>query len=235
MSRRWKEIKEDPARLSKYNDRARQTQNEAEELGDDSQNEQTMVDRPAVKQLKKAPKTQFVDTDSDDSDDEQGPTTKQPQKASKASEFVNKGMDDEQGQQPKKAPKAPGYSGDEQGPTVKCIMMHSTEDGQEPSVKKLQKTSKILKFVDTGPGAEDEQGPTVKKPQKASKIPGGSDDESSQKTPLWEPTKKPPAIGRTPAVSSTHILTSGVRKGKQCRVRASDETGKFCIYHKGQT
>ena len=36
VSRRWKEIKEDPARLSEYNDRARQVQNEAEEPGDDS-------------------------------------------------------------------------------------------------------------------------------------------------------------------------------------------------------
>ena len=31
VSRRWKEIKEDPARLSAYNDRARQMKNEAED------------------------------------------------------------------------------------------------------------------------------------------------------------------------------------------------------------
>ena len=91
VSRRWKEIKEDPARLFEYNDRARQMQNEAEELGDDSQNEQTMVDRPAAKQPTKAPKTpELVDTDSDYLDDEQEPTAKQPRKASKASEFVDK-------------------------------------------------------------------------------------------------------------------------------------------------
>ena len=35
MSRRWKEVKEDPARLSEYNDMVRQMQNEAE----DPQNE----------------------------------------------------------------------------------------------------------------------------------------------------------------------------------------------------
>ena len=131
MSRRWKEIKEDPARLSEYNDRARQMQNEAEESGDDSQNEKTMVlekvpktpgfvddmdseQGPAAKQPKKAPKTpEFVDTDSDDSDDEQEPTAKHPQKASKASGFVDTDTKDEQGQQPKKVPE---YSDDEKGP-----------------------------------------------------------------------------------------------------------------------
>ena len=44
--------------------------------------------------------------------------------------------------------------------------MYSAEDEQEPATKKLQKTSKILKFVDTGPGAEYEQGPTIKNLQK---------------------------------------------------------------------
>ena len=43
--------------------------------------------------------------------------------------------------------------------------MYRTEDEQEPIVKQLQKTSKILKFVNTG--TEDEQEPTVKQPQKA--------------------------------------------------------------------
>ena len=63
VSKRWKEIKKDPERLSAYNDRARQMKNEAEELGDDSQNEKTVVDRPAVKHPKKALKTpEFVDT-----------------------------------------------------------------------------------------------------------------------------------------------------------------------------
>ena len=70
VSRRWKEIKKDPARLTEYNDRARQMQNEAEELGDDSQNKKTMADRPKTKHLEKVPKTpEFVDTDSDDRDD----------------------------------------------------------------------------------------------------------------------------------------------------------------------
>ena len=77
VSRKWKEIREDPARLSVYNDRPRQMKNEAEKttkLGDDSlvsrtkQHEKTMAERSAAKQPQKAPKTQeFVNTDSDDS------------------------------------------------------------------------------------------------------------------------------------------------------------------------
>ena len=60
VAKRWKEIKEDPARLSKSNDRARQMQNEAEELGDDSQNEKTMLDMPTAKHLKKSTKSTRV-------------------------------------------------------------------------------------------------------------------------------------------------------------------------------
>ena len=58
--------------------------NKAEEPGDDSQNEKTVVDRPTAKQPQKAPKSPgFVDTDSDDSDDEQERIVKKPQKAQK--------------------------------------------------------------------------------------------------------------------------------------------------------
>ena len=62
MSRRWNEIKEDPSRLSVYNDRARQMKNEAEKptkLGDDSsvsrteQHEKTIAERATVKKKKK--------------------------------------------------------------------------------------------------------------------------------------------------------------------------------------
>ena len=124
VSRRWKEIKEDPARLSKYNDRVRQMQNEAEKPGDDSQNEKTMVDRPTAKHLKKVSKTpEFVDTDSDDTDKEQESTAKQPKKVPKTLEFVDTDSDDEQEQQPKKTSE---YSNDEQVPAVnyqKCIVM----------------------------------------------------------------------------------------------------------------
>ena len=62
VSKRWKEIKEDPAKLSAYNDSTRQMKNEAEKptkLGDDSsvssteQYEKMMVARSAVKKKKK--------------------------------------------------------------------------------------------------------------------------------------------------------------------------------------
>ena len=54
MSRRWKEIKEDPARLSAYNDSARQMKNHTKISGDDSSiHEKSVTGRSAVKQPKK--------------------------------------------------------------------------------------------------------------------------------------------------------------------------------------
>ena len=58
VSKTWNDIKEDPARLTVYNDRARKMKNEAEKptkLGDDSsvsrmeQHEKTMAERATVK------------------------------------------------------------------------------------------------------------------------------------------------------------------------------------------
>ena len=206
MSKRWKEIKEDPARLSEYNDRARQMQNEAEEPGDDSQNEKTRADGPTAKQPKKVPKTpELVDTDSDDSDDEQEPVVEQPKKVPKTPEFVDTDSDDsDNDQEPvaeqlQKASKTPEYSDNEQIPAVnyqKCIVMYSTEDEQEPIVKQPQKASKIQ---------------TMKA--------------------LRKPTSLVPVKPKF-AAGCTYILTKGIRKGKQCRFRASDETGKFCYHHK---
>ena len=113
MLRRWKEIKEDPARLSEYNDSARQMQNEAEEPGDDSQNEKTRADGPTAKQPKKVPKTpELVDTDSDDSDGEQEPVVEQPKKVPKTPELVDTDSDDEQEpvvEQLQKASKTPEF------------------------------------------------------------------------------------------------------------------------------
>ena len=86
VSKMWKEIKEDPARLSAYNDRVRQIKNEAEKLGVDSQNEKAMADRLAVRLPKKALKSpEFVDTDLDDSDDEQEHIVKKTPKSTKTS------------------------------------------------------------------------------------------------------------------------------------------------------
>ena len=105
--------------------------------------------------------------------------------------------------------------------------MYSAEDEQEPALKKLQKTSKILMFVDTDPGAEYEQGPTIKQPQKALKISGDEDPQETSPALV-----KPAKIPNFAAASWTYILTKGIRKGKQCRFRASDEAGKFCHHHK---
>ena len=71
MSRRWKEIKEDPVRLSACNDKAWQMKNEAENMGDDSSvHEKTLAERSAVKQPQKTPKTaEFVDTDRNTEDE----------------------------------------------------------------------------------------------------------------------------------------------------------------------
>ena len=105
--------------------------------------------------------------------------------------------------------------------------MYSTEDEQEPAVKKLQKASKIPKFVDTGSSTENEQGLTAKQPQKASKI----HDENPQETSLVHKELAKPEK-KLPDPSCTHIFTSRIRKGKQCRLKASDKTGKFCHHHK---
>ena len=115
VSRRWKEIKEDPERLSAYNDRTRQMKNEAEESGDDSQNEKTVVDETTVKHPQKAPKIpRIADTGLDDPNDEQERVVKQPKKAPKTSEFVDTDSDD-------------------------------TDDEQEPAVKQPQKVIKNTK------------------------------------------------------------------------------------------
>ena len=156
MLRRWKEIKEDPARLSEYNDRARQMQNEAEEPGDDSQNEKTRADGPTAKQPKKVPKTpELVDTDSNDSDDEQEPVVEQSKKVPKTPELVDTDSDDSDDEQepvveqPKKVPKTPE------------LVDTDSDDEQEPVVEQLQKASKTPEFVDTD--TDDEQERRLKK------------------------------------------------------------------------
>ena len=93
VSRRWKEIKEDPARLSAYNDRARQIKDVDPSVS--SMEQQTMTER----QFQKVPQSpEFVDTDSDDSDtedeEEQEPAVKQPKEVPKSPEFVDTDPDD---------------------------------------------------------------------------------------------------------------------------------------------
>ena len=116
---------------------------------------------------------------------------------------------------------------------------------ERSAVRQPKKAPITLKFVDTDlDDSDDEQEPAefvytdpntslllpaVKHPRKAPKT-SGPDDEDPRKTSSG-------LVQREPAkpASCTYILTSGVRKGKQCRLKASGEAGKFCKYHKGQT
>ena len=47
-----------------------------------------------------------------------------------------------------------------------------------------------------------------------------------------QPVETSSAACCTPVTSCTYILTSGLRKDKKCKQKASDETGKFCHLHK---
>ena len=112
VSRRWKKIKYDPARLSAHNDRTRQMKNEPTKLGNDSSvHEKTVAERSAIKQSQKAPKTpEFVDTGSNDSDNE---NEEKPKKGSGNGKKVKKTS------QPKSSPKPPKFidsSNEEQRP-----------------------------------------------------------------------------------------------------------------------
>ena len=78
-------------------------------------------------------------------------------------------------------------------------------------------------FVDTNSDDEQELQKTSggeQEPQKASKRPKLVDKGPGDK----DPAAKIPRY-------CTHILTKGIRKGKQCGFRTSDETGK-CHHHK---
>ena len=89
MSRRWKDIKEDPTRLSAYIDRARQMRDDDPLVS--SIKQQTITER----QPKLAPKTtEFVE--SDDSDDEESDDEEEKNPAGKRIRSL-----------PKKAPKNP--------------------------------------------------------------------------------------------------------------------------------
>ena len=99
-------------------------------------------------------------------------TTKQPQKAPKTPEFVDTDSDD---------------SDDEQGPAVKCIVMYSTENEQEPVVKQPQKIPKTPEFVDTD--SDDSGDKQERQPKKASKIPKFVDTEVEQEATVKQPQK----------------------------------------------
>ena len=89
---------------------------------------------------------------------------------------------------------------------------------------------------------EDEE----EQPKKGPKSPEWFEDDSDNKNE--EPHSSPGPVNKEPAqsvktpstashtsvTSCTYILTSGLKKGKQCKLKASDERGKFCHLHKRQ-
>ena len=89
---------------------------------------------------------------------------------------------------------------------------------------------------------EDEE----EQPKKGPKSPEWFEDDSDNKNeePHSSPgpvnkepaqsVKTPSTASHTPVTSCTYILSSGLKKGKQCKLKASDETGKFCHLHKRQ-
>ena len=108
----------------------------------------------------------------------------------------------------------------------------SGNEEQEPKRQPL-KAPKSPEFVDTDTeDSDDEESDDSDNeeeephPQKASLVP-------VNKEPT-QPAKDHFAASRTPVTSCTYILTYGVRKGKQRKFKASDETGKFCHLHKRQ-
>ena len=303
VSGRWKEIKEDPARLSAYNDRARQMKNEGERLGNDSQHEKTVAERPAVKQPQKAPKTpEFVDTDSD-TEDEQEPAVKQPPRAPKTPASVDTDSDTEDKEeqepavkQPRKVPKSSGPVrmesdvSDHDKPMVKKIqtLPKKATPGNEPILPEVKQSPEL---IETDPEdsyleitlrdiAFDSIGVSVEGTYRGKKISHvGTCDNSDlckmmvspkvdkqiketigeflnqRQPPEWfeddldneeeephpqktspgpvdkeltQPVETPTAVSRTPVTSYTYILTSVLRRAKQCKLKASDETGKFC-------
>ena len=139
VSRRWKEIKEDSARLSAYNDRARQMKIEAEKLGNDSRHEKTVAERSEVKEPKESPKVpEFVDTDSD-TNDEQEPVVKQAKRAPKPPEFIDTNSDTKDEKEPavKRRNKVPKFS-----EFVATNSDTEDEEEQEPAVKQPKKGPK---------------------------------------------------------------------------------------------
>ena len=106
-------------------------------------------DRSTAKHFKKVPKSpKPVDTDSDNSDDEQEPVVEQPKKVPKTPEFVDADSDDSGDEQEpvveqlQKASKISEYSDNEQRLAVnyqRCIVMYSTDDEQGSVMKQPQK------------------------------------------------------------------------------------------------
>ena len=146
---------------------------------------------------------------------------------------------EQQTRQPKKAPKTPEFvKSDEESSDDSYDEESDDPDNDEPMVKRIQT---LPKKVPTNPDEE----PVVKQFQEMieAELEGPRDDEedpqkaspeSVNKVPI-QLTKKGFATSRTSVASCTYILTSGIRKGKQYKLKASDKTGKLCHLHNRQT
>ena len=100
------------------------------------------------------------------------------------------------------------------------------EEEQQPAVKQPKKVPKSSEFVDTDSDNSDTE---KEEPHSQKTSPGPVDKEHTQQV------KTPSEASCTPVTFCTDILTSGIRKGMQCKVKVSDKTGKFFHLHKRQT
>ena len=145
LSRKWKAIKEDPARISAYNDGSRQIKDPSIS----SMEQQTMAER----QLQKVPNSpEFVDTDSDDADtedeEEQEPEVKQPKKYQQPQSLLipsnDSDTEDEEEQKPAvKQPQKVRTSSE----FVDTDSDTKYEEEQEPAPKQSQKDPKFVRPV----------------------------------------------------------------------------------------
>ena len=93
---------------------------------------------------------------------------------------------------------------------------NNSDDEKEPAVKHPQKVPKTQGFLDIDPSTSLLL-PAVKNPQKTPK----TRDEDHQNTSPGSIHKEPAIPAKKlPAASCTHILTSGIRKGKHCWLKA---------------
>ena len=92
--------------------------------------------------------------------------------------------------------------------------MDDSDDEKEPAEFVYTDSSSLLLL------------PAVKHAKKTLK---NSDEDPQETSPglIHKEPAKP--VKKIPATSCTHILKSGAR---QCRLKASNETGKFCKYYK---
>ena len=187
VSKEWKKVKASEKKTKKYKDLYEEEKQRREEAlqryQEDHADEMEIINlnKKCNKKDRKEPKKASGDPSEEEQKskkktDGKKTTTKQPQKVTKIPEFSDTDSDvsdnEQEPGQLQKASKTHEYSDDEQGATVKRIVMYSTEGEQEPVIKQPQKASKVPKFVDTD---SDDSG--YEQPKKVSKTAEYSDDD----------------------------------------------------------